>query len=161
LGFSPTDVGAINKGLGLLATIGGALFGGGLMARMGLFQSLLAFGVLQAVSNLAFMVLALVGKSYTMMIVAVAFENVSGGMGTAAFVAFLMALCDTRFTATQYALLSALASIGRIFVGPPSGYLVELVGWPQFFFLTTLAALPGLMLLFWLRQHVFSLGNHS
>jgi PAT family beta-lactamase induction signal transducer AmpG len=161
LGFSPTDVGAINKGLGLLATIGGALFGGGLMARMGLFQSLLIFGVLQAVSNLAFMVLALVGKSYAVVIVAVAFENVSGGMGTAAFVAFLMALCDNRFTATQYALLSALASLGRIFVGPPSGYLVEFVGWPQFFFITTLAAVPGLMLLFWLRQHISRLGNRS
>jgi PAT family beta-lactamase induction signal transducer AmpG len=78
-------------------------------------------------------------------------------MGTAAFVTFLMALCNRRFTATQYALLSALASMGRIFVGPPSGFLVEWVGWPCFFFITTLVALPGLILLWWMKKHVSGL----
>ncbi len=131
-GFSVGEVGAINKGLGLIATIVGALFGGVLMARMGLYRSLMAFGVLQAVSNLSFMGLAYVGKVYSMMVLAVAFENLSGGMGTAAFVAFLMALCDNRFTATQFALFSALASLGRVFVGPPSGFLAHEVGWTIF-----------------------------
>ena len=131
------------------------------MAKMGLFSALMLFGVLQAISNLSFMVLAWIGKSYLAMIAAVGFENISGGMGTAAFVAFLMALCDHRFTATQYALLSALASLGRVFVGPPSGFLVKWVGWPQFFFITTLAALPGLVLLFWMRQHVSALERSS
>ncbi|MDL1962462.1 MAG: MFS transporter [Deltaproteobacteria bacterium] len=154
VGFSPTDVGTINKGFGLVATIGGALLGGGLMAKIGLFGALMFFGVLQAVSNLSFMVLAWIGKSYCAMIAAVGFENLSGGMGTAAFVAFLMALCNHRFTATQYALLSALASLGRVFVGPPSGFLVNWVGWPQFFFITTLVALPGLILLWWMKRHV-------
>ncbi len=160
-GFSVGEVGAINKGLGLIATIVGALFGGVLMARMGLYRSLMAFGVLQAVSNLSFMGLAYVGKVYSMMVLAVAFENLSGGMGTAAFVAFLMALCDNRFTATQFALFSALASLGRVFVGPPSGFLAHEVGWTVFFFITFLAALPGLGLLFGMRRSVHSLEHES
>jgi PAT family beta-lactamase induction signal transducer AmpG len=158
-GFTPTDVGAINKGLGLFATIIGALFGGGLMVRLGLYRALLLFGILQAVSNLAFMVLAWAGKSYPLMVVAVAFENIAGGMGTAAFVALLMALCDHRFSATQFALLSALAAIGRVFVGPPSGLLVDAVGWVWFFFCTFLVALPGLLLLWHLRRRVSDLGH--
>jgi PAT family beta-lactamase induction signal transducer AmpG len=126
---------------------------------MRLFNSLLLFGVLQAVSNLSFMVLAAVGKSYPTMIAAIAFENLAGGMGTAAFVALMMALCDHRYTATQYALFSATAAIGRVFVGPASGYLVEAVGWQTFFFVTFLAAIPGLILLWWLREHVIAVGH--
>ena len=156
-GFSPTDVGAINKGLGLAATILGAMAGGGLMTRMGLYGSLMFFGILQAVSNLAFMALALAGKSYPMMIGAVGLENICGGMGTAAFVAFLMALCNHRFSATQYAILSALAAIGRVFVGPPSGVLVAWTGWPEFFFFTFLAALPGLIMLYYLKSAIEAL----
>jgi len=159
-GFTATEVGVINKGMGLAATIGGALFGGALMVRLGLYRALLMFGLLQAVSNLSFMLLAAVGKNYEVMVLAVAFENVTGGMGTAAFVALLMSLCDHRFTATQYALLSALAAIGRVFVGPPSGFLAESLGWVVFFFLTFLAALPGLWLL-WRMQGVISVLEHN
>ena len=97
------------------------------------------------------MVLALVGKNYLLMIFTIAFENLSGGMGTAAFVAFLMALCNHRFTATQFALLSAFASLGRVFVGPLSGVLVDGMGWTTFFFSTFIFALPGLVLL-WIMQ---------
>ena len=158
-GFSIGEVGAINKGLGLVATIVGALYGGIMLARLGLYRSLMIFGILQAVSNLSFMVLAYFGKVYSMMVVAVAFENLAGGMGTAAFVAFLMALCDQRYTATQFALLSALASLGRIFVGPPSGYLSHEVGWVIFFFITFLAALPGLFLLLKMRPNILSLDH--
>ena len=156
-GFSIGEVGAINKGLGLMATIIGALYGGVMLARLGLYRSLMIFGILQAVSNLSFMVLAYAGKVYSIMVAAVAFENLAGGMGTAAFVAFLMALCDHRYTATQFALLSALASLGRIFVGPPSGYLAHEVGWVVFFFVTFLAALPGLALLYKMRRNINSL----
>ena len=156
-GFSIAEVGTINKGLGLIATIFGALYGGVMLARWGLYRSLMIFGILQAVSNLSFMVLAYFGKVYSIMVAAVAFENLSGGMGTAAFVAFLMALCDRRYTATQFALFSALASLGRIFVGPPSGYLSDELGWVIFFFITFLAALPGLALLIKMRQNVISL----
>ena len=113
-GFSVGEVGAINKGMGLAATILGALAGGTLMARLGLYRSLMFYGLLQAVSNLSFMFLAQMGKNYGMMIFAVAFENLSGGMGTAAFVAFLMSLCNVRFTATQFAMLSAMASFNLV-----------------------------------------------
>ncbi len=154
VGFSASEVGIINKGLGLVSLIVGAVFGGSLMVRLGLFRSLLNFGILQAVSNLSFMLLALIGKSYGMLVFAVAFENLSGGMGTAAFVSLLMAMCNHRYTATQYALLSSLAALGRIFIGPTSGYLVEAVGWASFFFITALLALPGLWLLWWLRREV-------
>ncbi len=154
VGFTPTDVGTINKGLGLVSLIVGAMFGGSLMARLGLFRSLLFFGVLQAISNLSFMVLAWIGKSYGMLIFAVAFENLSGGMGTSAFVALLMSMCNQRYSATQYALLSSLAALGRIFIAPTSGFIVSAIGWPAFFFITTLAALPGLGLLWWMRQEI-------
>ncbi len=160
-GFSPTAVGTINKGLGLAATIAGAMAGGALMTRMGLYGSLMLFGILQAVSNLAFMILALTGKNYAMMTTAVGLENICGGMGTAAFVAFLMALCNHRFSATQYAILSALAAIGRVFVGPPSGLLVSMVGWPAFFFFTFLAAMPGLFLLHHLRRPIEALDRNQ
>jgi PAT family beta-lactamase induction signal transducer AmpG len=152
LGFSPTEVGVVNKGMGLAATIVGALVGGALMARWGLIRSLLGFGALQALSNLSFMLLAWSGKSYALMVGAVAIENLSGGMGTAAFVALMMSLCDHRYTATQFALLSALAAVGRVAVGPPSGYLVEQLGWGNFFLVSTAAALPGLWLLRRLRE---------
>ena len=160
-GFSVGEVGAINKGMGLGATIVGALFGGVMMARLGMYRSLMSFGILQAISNLTFMVLAAMGKSYPVMVLAVAFENLAGGMGTAAFVGFLMSLCDHRFTATQFALLSAFASLGRVFVGPPSGFLAEEVGWVVFFFLTFLVALPGLVLLWYQRESVRALDEKN
>ena len=154
IGFSASDVGTINKGFGFVSLIVGAMVGGSLMVRLGLFRSLLGFGILQAVSNLSFMLLAWIGKSYGVLVFAVAFENFSGGMGTAAFVSLLMAMCNHRYTATQYALLSSLAALGRIFIGPTSGFLVEAVGWASFFFITALTALPGLGLLWWLRHEV-------
>jgi len=151
VGFSATEVGAIYKVLGLGATITGALAGGAWMAGLGLYRALMIFGVLQAVTNLGFMALAITGKSYALMVAVVAAENLCGGMGTAAFVALLMTLCNHRFSATQYALLSALAAVGRVYVGPASGYLVVAIGWAPFFFFTFLIALPGLWLLWLLR----------
>lgn len=164
-GFSLADVGYVNKGMGLAATIVGALFGGVLMVRLGLYRSLMAFGILQAVSNLTFLWLAVAGKSYPVMIVAIGFENLSGGMGTVAFVALLMALCDHRFTATQYALLSALASFGRVYVGPAAGYATDPkylgLGWATFFFVTFVVALPGLVLLAWKRRTIEALDRRT
>lgn len=157
--FTPTEVGAINKGMGLVATLIGVVFGGVLMARLGLFRSLLLFGILQAISNLTFMWLASIGKDYAVMVLAVGFENLAGGMGTAAFVALLMSMCDKRFTASQFALLSALAAVGRVYVGPASGYMVEAIGWTTFFGFTFLIALPGLLLLFAMRHTVESMGR--
>lgn len=157
LGFSLTDVGAVYKGLGMVATIAGALYGGALMVRLGLYRALLLFAWLQAVTNFGFCLLALGGGSWPAMVVVVALENLTGGMGTAAFVALLMALCDRRFTATQYALLSAAASLGRVFAGPPSGLLVDALGWAPFFALTFLFALPAIALLVRERTRVEAL----
>jgi MFS transporter, PAT family, beta-lactamase induction signal transducer AmpG len=153
-GFSLTEVGLVNKWLGVAATILGALVGGALMARLRLYRSLLLFGLLQAVTNLGYMLLALAGKSYALMIGAVAAENLCGGMGTAAFVALLMAMCDRRHSATQYALLSALAALGRVYVGPAAGELAKILGWPEFFLFTFLVALPGVAMLAWQRRRV-------
>ena len=151
--------------MGLAATIVGALAGGALMVRLGLYRALMAFGILQALSNLTVMWLAIAGKSDPIMVLAVGFENFSGGMGTAAFVALLMALCDHRFTATQYALLSALASVGRVYVGPAAGFATDPrylgLDWATFFFLTFAVALPGLALLHWMRGHVQALDRTS
>jgi len=154
IGFTAREVGAINKTLGLTSLIVGGIFGGTLMIKLKLFRSLMAFGILQAVSILSFAALALVGKSYGMLVFAVAFENLTGGMGTAAFVSLLMAMCNHRYTATQYALLSSLAALGRIIVSPTSGFVVESIGWPGYFFVSFLVALPGLALLWWLREGI-------
>ncbi len=159
VGFSIAIVGTVNKGLGLAALLIGALAGGLMMARLGLYRALILFGLLQMVSNLGFMLLALVGHSLSLMVMAVAFENLAGGLGTAAFVALLMALCDHRYTATQFALLSALAAVGRVWVGPAAGFLAQAQGWALFFFLTTLSALPGLAVLWRLRATVSALGE--
>jgi MFS transporter, PAT family, beta-lactamase induction signal transducer AmpG len=161
IGFSPTDVGAIYKTVGFVAAIMGVSIGGTLLVRLRLLQSLILFGVFQMVSNLSFVLLALIGKSYGGMVFAVAFENLSGGLGDAALLAFLMALCNKRFSATQYALLSSLAALGRTFVSPTSGFLVEWMGWANFFLFTSLTAIPGLLLLYRLRREIASMTEGS
>jgi len=178
--FSAAEVGLVNKVIGLWLTIGGALVGGALMLRLGLWRALMLFGVLQMVSNLGYWWLAVAGKGLMPglvipafdwwfvklthdtpvdggLLMVIAFENLSGGMGTAAFVAFLMSLCNQRFTATQYALLSAFASVGRVWVGPLAGVMAETVGWPSFFIVSTVLALPALVMLWWLREPVRAL----
>ncbi|MBF0538877.1 MAG: MFS transporter [Nitrospirae bacterium] len=161
MGFSATEVGTINKGLGLASTVIGAMFGGTLMIRLGLFRSLFLFGILQGVSNLLFMALAYTGKSYPMLIVTVAIENLTSGMGTASFVAFIMTLCNQRYSATQYALLSSLAAMGRILIAPTSGIVVEAVGWANFFLIATLTAIPGMTLLLWLRNDIENMASSN
>jgi PAT family beta-lactamase induction signal transducer AmpG len=147
LGFGRAEVGAIVKGLGLGASIAGALLGGGVVARIGLRRSLLVFGLLQAVANVLYTVLAVVGRDHTMLVVAIGADNLCNGLGTAAFVAFLMSLCSTEFSATQYALLSSASTIvGRLLSGA-SGWIAGQVGWPVFFLLTLAAAMPALLLL--------------
>jgi len=153
MGFSVSEVGYV-KGLGIGATLAGALVGGLAMAKMGMVRSLLLFGILQAVSNLGFMWLAWMGKSYIVLTTSILVENVTGGMGTAAFVALIMSLCDHRYTATQFALLSSLEALGRVFSGRPSAELVDMVGWAQFFFWSFLIALPGIWLVWALRAQL-------
>ena len=129
------------------------------MAKLRLYRALMLFGILQAVTNLGFMVLAASGKSYPMLYAVIGAENLCGGMGTAAYVALLMALCDRRFSATQYALLSALSAIGRVYVGPIAGYLVASLGWQTFFFCTFVIALPGILMLYRMRGPIDALDS--
>ncbi|MBD8216245.1 muropeptide MFS transporter AmpG [Erwinia persicina] len=147
VGFDAGDVGLVNKTLGLVATIIGALAGGVLMQRLSLFRALMLFGILQAISNLGYWVLSVTDKHLYSMAAAVTVENLCGGMGTAAFVALLMTLCNRSFSATQFALLSALSAVGRVYVGPVAGWFVESWGWPTFYAFSVVAALPGLLLL--------------
>lgn len=157
VGFTPTEVGAISKTVVIVLTLLGTFAGGLLLARIGLFRSLLIFGILQATTNLLYSALAVAGKNTALMVVALGFDNFAGGMGAAAFVAFLMGLCDVRFSAFQYALLSALASVARNFLGPPAAFLVDAVGWSTFFVITFFTALPGLIVLVMLRRQVDAL----
>ncbi len=146
-GYTNLEVGGLQKGLGLGATIAGTLLGGGLVAKLGVRRSLLFFGVAQALTNVGYLVLAMTPKSYVLLGGAIATDNVCGGLGTAAFVAFLMSLCNRRFSAFQYALLSSASSIAGRFLGASSGVLAERWGWPIFFGATIVAAAPALLLL--------------
>jgi PAT family beta-lactamase induction signal transducer AmpG len=180
MAFSSAEVGVVNKVIGLWLTIFGALVGGALMFKLGLWRALMLFGILQMASNMGFWWLAVSGKGLMPglvlpafdwgfvslsqatpvdggLLMVIAFENLSGGMGTAAFVAFLMSLCNQRFTATQFALLSAFASVGRVWVGPLAGVLAESIGWPTFFIVSTVAAVPALLMLWWMRRSVRAL----
>jgi PAT family beta-lactamase induction signal transducer AmpG len=154
-GYSVTEVGTINKLMGLTATIVGALVGGALMAKLGLYRSLMFFGVLQAVSNFGYWLIAVSPVNIYLMAFGVGFENLCGGMGTAAFVALLMGLCKQQFSATQFALLSALSAVGRTYLaGPLAPPLVESLEWSGFFVVTVLIALPGLWLLWQRRAYI-------
>lgn len=147
LGFTKTDIGAVMKGFGLFASIIGSLVGGGLMLKMGMRMSLWVFGLAQGISGASFMLLAHLGHNYSMLIIAVTVENICSGMGTAVFSAFIMSLCDKRFTATQYALLTSFMALTRVVVGAPTGYLAKAVGWEMYFLVSILSAIPGLLLL--------------
>ncbi len=170
LGFSDSDIGNIRQGMGLVATIVGTLTGGAILSKIGINRSLWVFGGLQAVSNLSYYALAVIGKHYPAMVLAINIENFCGGLGTAGFLGFLMSLCNPRFSATQFALLSSLMAVGRdLMAGPLSGELAQRLqplvqaspflssspwlagatqqGWPLFFLITLAASLPGLILL--------------
>lgn len=161
-GFSAADVGTVNKILGLAATIIGALAGGAIMGRWGLYRSLMVFGLLQAVSNLGYWLIAVAPKSIWLMGLAVGVENLCGGLGTAAFVALLMAVCNRSFSATQFALLSAFSAIGRTYLaGPLTPVLVERFDWPGFFLITVVIALPGVLLLWYRREDIENLERNN
>jgi len=150
IGFSKAEIASVSKIFGLGATLVGGFLGGMLVMRRGIMQSLLWCGLLQMLSNLMFAVQAMVGHDISMLAVTIAVENVAGGMGTAAFVAYLSSLCNIAYTATQYALLSSLMALARTALSAPGGAVAESTSWVSFFLITTIAALPGLALLWWL-----------
>ncbi|XPS82910.1 major facilitator superfamily MFS1 protein [Desulfosarcina variabilis str. Montpellier] len=147
IGFSKTQIGTVVKLFGFWATVGGTIAGGIAMIRLGIIRSLWIFGVLQALSTAGFALLASLGPSVTALSAVIAFENLSGGMGTSAFAAYMASITNKRFTATQYALLTSLMGIPRVLAAAPTGYLATQMGWWSFFILCTLIAIPGLLLL--------------
>lgn len=147
LGFSREDVAAVAGVFGLFATLGGVALGGVLVATMGTGQALVGTGIAQMLSNLMYVALHEAGRSMPMLWAQVGVENATDGLADAAFVAYLSGLTSTAFTATQYALLSSLASVPLRTIGGFSGYLAQAMGWTPFFLLTTAAALPGLAIM--------------
>jgi PAT family beta-lactamase induction signal transducer AmpG len=152
LQFSKLEVASVTKVWSIVATMAGIAAGGALVAGIGTFRALLLGGVLQAATNLLFSVLAVMGHSVPMLAVAVGADSFTGGLASAAFVAYLSGLCRARFTATQYALLTSLMAGGRTVLSAGSGWLAEQLGWAPFFALTALLAIPGLLLLLWLMR---------
>ena len=151
VGFSKTEIALIVKGLFTASSLAGSVLGGVLMVRMGLLRSMLAFGVLQAVSNLLYCALAVAGRNYPIMAAAVVIEHVAGAMGGIALVALIMALCDVRYSAFQYALLSALALLPRYSLGYPAGWVADHGGWYGYFVVSFALAFPGLIMV-WLNR---------
>ncbi len=147
IGYTNSEIGAVVKLFGFWATIAGAFIGGIFTLHIGILGGLWLFGILQGISTACFALLLKTGPSLPALAGVIGFENFSSGMGTVAFVAFMAALTDKRFTATQYALLSSLMGVPRVLAAAPTGYMAQSVGWANFFILCALAAVPGLLML--------------
>jgi MFS transporter, PAT family, beta-lactamase induction signal transducer AmpG len=152
LGFTNAEIASITKVFGMAAAMAGVFLGGLLVARVGVMRALFIGGVAQMLSVLMYIVQFRAGHDLPVLALTIAAENVTGGIGSAAFVAYLSGLCSLAFTATQYALLSALASVARIVLASSGGWLADRFGWTEFFLIATVACLPGLILLLWLAR---------
>lgn len=150
IGFTNEEIGVIAKTFGLAAALVGGFIGGAVILKIGIKKALVLGGILQAASTACFAILAGAGPSKAMLAWVIAFEDVTGAMGTAAFVAFMAAQTNKRFTATQYALLTSLMGVPRIFIAAPTGIWAESMGWQSFFLFCTVAAAPGLLLLLYM-----------
>jgi PAT family beta-lactamase induction signal transducer AmpG len=151
-GFSLTEIAQVIKTFGTVATFAGLFFGGWLLAATSMYRALWICGLLQMFSNLLFAAQAYLGANIAFLALTIGVENIASGMGTAVFVAYLSRLCNVSYTATQYALLTSLTAVARTVLVSPAGKLVEQVGWIEFFLITTVAAVPGLLLLLWLSR---------
>ncbi len=154
LGFSKSEIAAVSKIYGLSMTIGGGLIGGILVARYGIMKALLYAGILQCVANLAYAAQAMVGYSIPMLALSISVENLTAGMATSAFVAYLSSLCNVAYTATQFALLTSLMSATRTIFASGGGWLADQLDWASYFVITTFAAVPGLLVLLWLMRRL-------
>jgi PAT family beta-lactamase induction signal transducer AmpG len=157
MGFNKTEIGTVVKAIFTASSLVGVVLGGVLMVRLGLLRSMLVFGVLQAVSNLLYCALALAGKSWPIMAAAVSIEHVAAAMGSIALTALIMALCDTRYSAFQYALLSALALLPRYSLGFPAGWIADHGGWYSYYVTSFVIALPGLAMVWLMRARIAAL----
>lgn len=152
LGFSKTQIAQVVKLYGLLATIGGSFIGGALVVRFGIYRILFITGIGHMLTNLLLVQQANLGADQGFLTLCVISENLTAGMGMAAFVAYLSSLCRVRYTATQYALLSSLATVARTLLSTESGYVAEWLGWQGFFLFSSLLAVPSLILLWWINR---------
>ncbi|MXO59171.1 MFS transporter [Altererythrobacter salegens] len=153
LGYSNDEIALYDVGMGFWAYLIGVFIGGVLYAKLGLKRSVFISLILMAISNLSFAMLAAAGHSNWGMAGAIGFENIASGYGGVVVVAYFSALCDLRFTASQYALISAAASIvGRFLTGTTAGAMIETFGYVDFYILTTVAALPGILLFWWMMR---------
>ena len=152
LGFSLDQIAAVSKLVGFFATVAGALVGGIVAARLGIWRALLLCGLLQSAGNLFYVLQAVGGHRLDYLAMCVAAENLTGAMAGAALVAYLSGLCSPAYTATQYALLSSLAAVGRTLVASAGGVLADRLGWVRFFLLTTVVTIPALLLLLWIAR---------
>lgn len=152
LGFTKSEIAEVTKVFGLIAVLVGAFIGGAMVSRFNLLWVLMVCGILQGASNLVFIWQAHVGHDVGWLMVSISVENITGGMGTAAFVAYLSSLTNVAFTATQYALLSSFMGFGRTFFASSSGWFADNFTWPEFFAISALIAVPGLLLLMWLMK---------
>ncbi len=155
--FTKIEIAEITKLYGFIATIAGAFCGGWLVARMGLYRTLIWGAILQLGSNLSFLWLAHAGHNVPVLAAVITLENLSGGIGTTAYLTFFAALCNKRYTATQFALLTSLMALARDLLSAQSGFVAEAVSWPVFFWLSGAMALPGVILLFCLRSRLQTL----
>ena len=154
MGFSKSEVATVSKLFGVAATVVGVFVGGLVVKRFGIMPSLLGCGLLQMFSNLMYAAQAVAGHDVQFLYFTIGIENLSGGMGSSAFVAYLSVLCNIRYTGTQFALFTSFMAFGRTLLSASSGWMVELTGWFDFFVLSTVVALPGLLLLWWMMKHL-------
>ena len=152
IGFSNIEIANASKLFGVVATLVGVFVGGYLIKSYGILNILIIGSMLQIISNLLFVFLSIIGPEFIYLILTVAGENFSGGLGSAGFVAYLSVLCNKKYTATQYALLSSIMGVARTILSSPSGYLVGLVGWTYFFLISTVFGIPALLILFWMKR---------
>lgn len=156
LGFTLTEVGLAYKAVGFIATLLGAFIGGVFLTRWNIYTALLYFGLAQAFSNLMFAALAMIGKHFFFMMLTIFIESFCAGLSTAALLAFIMSLCNHRYTATQFALLSAVASLARVLLGPLAAWMVATCGWIQFYIWTFVLCFPGIIFLMLLKNKVLT-----
>ena len=154
IGFSKTEIGTIVKFFGLFATLVGAFAGGLIALKTGLYQSLIMFGIFQAIATLGFSLLAIVGDNIYLLMTVISLENLAAGMGYTAYLAFIANMTNKQFTATQFALMTALMSLPRTLFSGFSGYLVEFLDWELYFVFCSLIAIPALIILRKLKREI-------